>query len=96
MNEFFTDPKSALLALLGLLGGIVTWLFKREVRRIDKALAESVRRHEFEQLRRDMDTRHGENTDRLKSIEAVTTGTHKRIDELYRDLPGLVKKGSRD
>jgi len=86
MSDFFSDPKSALIALLGILGGIVTWLFKREVRRIDKALAESVRREEFNQWRGDMDRRHEENIDRLDRIEAATTGTHKRIDELYRDL----------
>lgn len=86
MNDFFNDPKSALLALLGACMGVISWFGKREIRRIDKALAESVRRHEFEQLRKDMDSRHGENIDRLDRIETATTGTHKRIDELYRDL----------
>lgn len=94
MNDFFSDPKSVLIAIVSILGGLVTFLFKRELRRIDKALAESVRRHEFTQLRGDMDRRHAENIERLDRIDDATTGTHKRIDELYRDLPGLVKKSS--
>lgn len=90
MNDWL-DPKSALLALVTLFGGIVSWLFKREVRRIDRALAESVRRTEFEQLRKDMDRRHDENIDRLDRIDEATTGTHKRIDDLYCDLMDKFK-----
>lgn len=94
MNEFFTDPKNITMAVLAIFGGIVSWFFKREVRRIDEALAESVRRPELEQLRKDMDSRHGENIDRLDRIETTTTGTHKRIDDLYRDLPGMLRNRS--
>lgn len=91
MNDFFSDPKSAALGLLGTLVGVITWLGKREIRRIDKALDESVRRHEFEQLRKDMDSRHGENIARLDRIDTATTGTHKRIDDLYCDLMDKFK-----
>lgn len=90
MNDW-SDPKSLLLALVTLLGGIVSWLFKREVRRIDRALTESVRRTEFEQLRKDMDRRHDENIGRLDRIDTATTGTHKRIDDLYCDLMDKLK-----
>lgn len=90
MNEFFTDPKTA-VAMLAFMVAVVSWFFRREVKRIDQALADSVRRPELEQLRKDQDGRHGENIDRLVRIEVATTGTHKRIDELYRDLPGMLR-----
>jgi hypothetical protein len=61
------------------------WFVKREIKRIDLALADSVRKQEFEQLREDMNERHRENLDRLDRIDTATTGTHQRIDQLYRD-----------
>lgn len=90
MNDF-SDPKSAFIALLGIMGSIVSWLFRREVRRIDKALAESVRRHEFDALRQDLSREHKDNVERLNRIESATTGTHKRIDDLYSDILDRVK-----
>lgn len=88
MNDLLTDPKAWVLGLLTLLGGIVAWFFQRELARIDRAIAESVRRDEFIQLRGDMDRRHAENVAKLDSIDSGITGTHQRIDALYRDLLG--------
>jgi uncharacterized membrane-anchored protein YjiN (DUF445 family) len=103
MNDLLTDPKSWVIGILGILGTIVTWLFKRELSRIDKAMEESVRRDELTQLRADIDRRHQEsahrqdkrheeNTDRLDRIETGVTGTHQRIDQLYRDLPKMLRE----
>lgn len=91
MDDLLQDPKAhsifwgAVLAVLGFFG-------RREVNRIDRAIADSVRKQELSQLRLDMDQRHRENVERLDRIEAATTGTHSRIDDLYRDLPGLIGK----
>lgn len=86
MNDLLTDPKSWVIGLITLLGAIVAWFFQRELARIDRAIAESVKRDEFNQLRRDMDARHTENVDKLDRIDLGITGTHQRIDALYRDL----------
>lgn len=91
MNDLLTDPKAWVIGLLTVLGGIVTWFFQRELSRIDRALAESVRREEFNQLRGDMDRRHAENVEKLDSIDSGITGTHRRIDALYERLPEMIR-----
>ena len=91
MNDLLKDPKLA-YGIITLCIGVIIVLFRREVKRIDTMLADSVRRSEFDQLRKDMDTRHHENIDRLERIEDVSTGTHRRIDEFLLQLPGMLKK----
>lgn len=39
-------------------------------------------------LRSDMERRHEENRDTFEKIETGITGTHRRLDDLYRDLIG--------
>ena len=86
MNDLLTDPKAWVIGLLATLGGIVAWFFQRELSRIDRAIAESVKRDEFNALRADMGRRHNENVTKLDNINSGITGTHQRIDALYRDL----------
>lgn len=79
-----------------ILGGLVTW-----VRRVETRLGQTLTRQEHEaicerrnieikddidQLRVDSERRHAENSERLESIATTVTGTHRRIDDLYRDL----------
>lgn len=44
-------------------------------------------------LRRDMERRHEENRESYDKIETGITGTHQRLDALYRDL--LTQRGAR-
>ena len=89
MNEWINDPKlhSIFVATLVSLG---VFLVKREVKRIDEGLANAVKRSELEQLRADMRREHQENIGRLDRIETAIdtgiTGTHRRIDDLYKEL----------
>lgn len=91
MNDLLTDPKAWFLGLLAILGGIVAWFFQRELARIDKAIADSVKRDEFNQLREDMDGRHQENKETLGEIKEGITGTHRRMDDLYQKLPEMIR-----
>jgi hypothetical protein len=61
------------------LVGLIRYLWKGQERRLAAVEAEMVRRSEFEQLRADISTK-------LDTIEEGVTGTHRRIDDLYRDL----------
>lgn len=79
MNDLLTDPKAWVIGLLALLGGVVAWFFQRELARIDKALAESVRRDEFNLLRSDMDRRHNENLTKLDDIGEVLTEIRTKV-----------------
>lgn len=107
-NQLINEQRLYALLLTGavaLLTGVIAvviFFIKREFKRIDDAIAASVRRDELSQLRADMekrhteiidrqDKRHAENTNRLERIETTATSTHRRIDELYRDLPKLLK-----
>ena len=89
MDDWINDPKlhSTLVAILVAAGA---WFVKREVRRIDQGLANAVKRSELEQLRADMRREHQENISRLDRIETAIdtgiTGTHRRIDDLYKEL----------
>lgn len=91
MNDLLTDPKAWFLGLFAILGAIVAWFFQRELARIDKAIADSVKRDEFNQLRRDMDGRHQENKGTLGEIKEGIAGTHSRIDALYQKLPEMIQ-----
>jgi hypothetical protein len=81
MNDLLTDPKSALIAVLGILMAVLTWLGKGALERI-KHLEQNAA------TQADIDKRHEENLERLDRIETAVTGTHRRIDDLYRDLMG--------
>jgi hypothetical protein len=107
MNDLLTDPKAWVLGLLGILGAIAVFLLKRELKRLDQMiadsvrreeftrldnlLAEAVRRDEFNSLRDDMDRRHGDNIERLDRIEKSTTGTNNRIDAIYEKIIEKIK-----
>lgn len=84
MNDLFNDPKLHSLVLV-ILMGTAGFFGRRELRRLDEAIKDSVKRHEFDQLRQDMQTRHQENIGRLDMIG-------DRMDALYRSL--IPKKGS--
>lgn len=86
-----------------ILGGLVTW-----VRRVEARLGQTLTRQEheaicekrnaeiridIEQLRDDSAQRHAENSERLEGIATTVTGTHRRIDDLYRDL--MRERGGR-
>lgn len=54
----------------------------------DKICADRNTRAEksLDELRGDMERRHDENRETLGRIDAATTGTHKRIDQLYLEF----------
>lgn len=88
MNELLSDARFWFTAMgLGLLG-FVKYLWKKQEKRLDALEADAVRKDELQQLREDMEHRHDENRELLARIDASTTGTHQRIDQLYRDLRG--------
>lgn len=91
MNDLLNDPKLHSVGMV-ILMGIAGFFGRRELKRLDESIKDSVKRQEFDQLRKDMDTRHQENIGRLDQIGETAIQTHRRIDDLYRDL--IVKKGS--
>lgn len=94
MNDLLTNPTLHSI-IVGAIVSLGVWFVKREITRIDKQLANTVRRDELQQIRRDMDRRHEENLERLDRIDTATTGTHKRIDQLYDKLiTGASRKSS--
>lgn len=86
MNELLSDTRFWLVTLGAAIVGLMKYLLVGHTRRLDVLEAAAVRKHEFEQLRDDMERRHDENRETLAQIAEATTGTHARIDELYRDL----------
>lgn len=78
MNELISDPKFSLL-VAGAFMGLLVWLGKRQIRRIDALEQTSVSKADIERM-------HGENTRKLEGIAVGVTATHRRIDEIYRDL----------
>jgi len=97
MNELLSDTRFWLITLGTGILLLVRYLFVKHTsetkERLDKLEADAVRRDEFDQLREDMNARHAENTKKLDDIMETATGTHRRIDDLYRDL--MREKGSR-
>ena len=76
--------------------------------RVERRMGKALTREEHEQicrdrnqqveskldlLRRDMERRHEENREAYDKIETGITGTHQRLDALYRDL--LNQRGGR-
>lgn len=88
MNDLFNDPKAIALWLLGSLMSLMAWIGNKHVKRLEALEGTAVRKDELAQLRTDMERRHGENTAKLDNIDEGITGTHRRIDDLYRDLIG--------
>jgi len=88
MNELLSDTRFWLITLGATIVALVKYLLAGHAKRLEKLESDAVRRQEFSQLRADMDSRHHENTSKLDSINEGITGTHRRIDDLYRDLMG--------
>lgn len=90
MNELLSDVRFWFTAMGLALVGLVKYLWNKQEKRLAKLEADSVRRQEFDSLRSDMRDEHAENTERLDRIEEEIrtgiTGTHRRLDDLYRDL----------
>jgi hypothetical protein len=93
MNELLNDTRFWLVTLGAAVVGFVRYLWNKQERRLEKLEADSVRRAEFDQFRADLREEHEENSGRLDRIETGITGTHKRLDDLYRDL--IAKSGQR-
>jgi Ser/Thr protein kinase RdoA (MazF antagonist) len=85
MNDVFTDWKNAAITLLGALVAVLSFIGRGALKRLEWLEKNAA-------TKADTNQRHQENLERLDRIETATTGTHKRIDELYRDLPNLVKR----
>lgn len=92
MNDLLNDPKAIAITLLGALVAVLTFLGKDVLKRLKELERNSVDKNY-------VDTRHHENTGRFDALgrrfdkleDVVTqavTGTHRRIDDLYRDLMG--------
>lgn len=90
MNELLSDTRFWLVTLGTGIVALMRYLFVKHTtetkERLDKLEEAAVRRSEFEQLREDMNVRHEENRQKLDDIMETATGTHRRIDDLYRDL----------
>lgn len=85
MDALLSDPKFA-LAVVGALVGLLMWLGRGYIRRLELLEREAVKRKDLKELREDLRLEHKENSEKLESIEKAVTGTNRRIDELYRDL----------
>ncbi|HEY6927443.1 MAG TPA: hypothetical protein VI653_28470 [Steroidobacteraceae bacterium] len=85
MNELLSDPKFSLF-VVSALGALLMWLGKGYTRRLEALEREAVRKKDLKELREDLRSEHKQNTEKLDSIESAVTGTHRRIDDLYRDL----------
>lgn len=85
MNDLLSDPRFSLAVATGLVAMSV-WIFKSHSRRLELLEREAVKKEDLTMLREDLKAEHKENSTKLDGIEAAVTGTHRRIDELYRDL----------
>lgn len=85
MNDLLTDWKNAAIALLGALVGVLSYLGRGALKRLEWLEQNAA-------TKADMNQRHQENLERLDRIETGVTDTHRRIDDLYRDL--MVGKDS--
>lgn len=82
MSEIFADAKSIILSLFGALVGLMLWLGRREVRRIDDLEKQSVTRDELSktlnQMRDDRLQMHRENREELRYIRERVDGIADR------------------
>ena len=85
MNDLLNDPKALVGYLLTALMGLVMYIWRKN----DQETRDRITNLEKNAVTKtDMDKRHAENIGRLDRIETAVTGTHRRIDDLYRDLMG--------
>lgn len=82
MNEFNGDSKSIILWLFGAIMALLTWLGKRQVKRIDDLERTSVSREELAktltQMREDRLQMHKENREELRYIRDRVDGIADR------------------
>jgi cytochrome oxidase assembly protein ShyY1 len=82
MNELLSDGKTLLLGLIGAMMALLTWLGKRQVRRIDDLERHSVTREELSktltQMREDRLQMHRENREELRYIRERVDGIADR------------------
>jgi len=90
MNDWPSDLKTFVLWLVTGAMSFITWLGHRQLKRLDLLEANYVSKSDFEKRLKEMsvdrERMHAENQRKLDSIEEGVTGTHKRMDDLYRDL----------
>lgn len=79
MYDILADPKALAICLLGGFVTLIAWIGRRELKRLDELDENAVRREE-------METFHRDNVNRLDGIQATVESTHRRIDDIYRDL----------
>lgn len=82
MNEIFDDAKSVILWLLGAIMAVLTWLGKRQIKRIDDLERDAVKRDELSktlaQMREDRLQMHRENREELRYIRERVDGIADR------------------
>lgn len=82
MNELLNDAKTILLGLIGAILALLTWLGKRQIRRIDDLERGSVTREELAntltQMREDRLQMHRENREELRYIRERVDGIADR------------------
>lgn len=82
MNEIFDDAKSIVLWLFGGVMALLTWLGRREIKRIDTLERESVTRKELAetltQMREDRWRMHEQNASELRYIRERVDGIADR------------------
>jgi hypothetical protein len=79
MNELIETWKTIALYLLGGLVTILSFIGRGALKRLEWLEQNAA-------TKADVAQRHRENLERLDRIETGITGTHARIDDLYRDL----------
>lgn len=82
MNELFDDAKSILLVLIGVVMSLITWIGKRQIKRIDALEQSTVTREELArtlaQMREDRLQMHRENREELRYIRERVDGIADR------------------
>lgn len=66
--------------------GVLAWMWRTNESRLRDLEINAVRKGDLDKLRVEFALRHEENSNKLNNIESGVTGTHRRIDDLYRDL----------
>jgi len=84
------DWKDAALTLLGGVVGLGSWVVRSLIRRLERLEESAVRTVELDQLRRELDQRHTENTDRLRRIESLIERNHVDSSQGRHDVRNQV------